>query len=96
MQQNPYEPPKEVDSPPTTPSSMAVGLSIGATFLAAWICGGITCYGVGVFGEISAKVFGYEQNADLREIGWMLGIPAALFVMVLIPVISYWLFKKRY
>lgn len=94
MDENPYQPPKELGSRPTAPSYMTVGLSIGGTFLAAWICGGITCYTVGVSGEISAKVLGYEQNGDLREIGWMLGIPVALIVMVLISICSYWLFIK--
>jgi hypothetical protein len=74
---------------------MKIGLMIGGTFLSAWICGGITCYSVGLSGELAAKSFGYEQNGDLREIGWTLGIPVALVVMVLIPIFSIWLFMKR-
>ena len=89
---SPKEPPS---ARPTLPSSMACGVLLGTSILAAWICGGITCYSVGVTGELSAKSLGYEQNAGLREIGWTLGIPLALVIMVLIPILTLWLFKKR-
>src|SRR5687768_8293528 len=95
MDENPYQPPTEVSPRPTTPSQLKIGLMIGGTVWAAWIFGGITCYSVGVSGELRAKALGYEQNENLRELGWTLGIPVALVVMVLISIFSYWLFMKR-
>ena len=87
MELNPYEPPKE-PSELTARTGLALGLLLLLSIPSGCICGGITCYSVGVAGEVSANVFGYEQNPDLREAGWILGIPIGLLVLVLVTVLA--------
>ena len=95
MDENPYEPPKELNSRRTARSGVMIWLLVVASLPAAFFCGGITCYSVGAGGELSARAFGYEQNAYLRELGWTLGIPIGLVVIVLVPILVVWIDRRR-
>ena len=88
MEQNPYESPKEVNSLPAVKAGAAFGTLLLLSIPAGCICGGITCYTVGETGERTG-VFGSKHD------GWLLGIPIALGVVVLIPFLGLWLFGKR-
>ena len=92
MPENPYRPPK-------MPPERRVGLVLSAWFVAsipaAFVCGGMTCYAVGVTGEVAAKIGGYEQNAAWREAGWNVGIPIALVVTSALIALAAWHFRSR-
>jgi hypothetical protein len=94
MEENPYESPKDTGPSPYRIATGA-GLALIASIPAACICGGITCYSVGVTGEVAASVFGYEGNAKFREMGWFVGIPIALLVVVLIPLVRFRRFVRK-
>jgi hypothetical protein len=85
MADNPYQPPA---TPPETPGKKQAFILVGgfvAAVPAALICGGITCYSVGVAGEEVAH----------SEAGWLLGIPVGLAVTIGLLVLAAWLFIKR-
>lgn len=89
MEENPYESPKEVGSPPTVKAGMALGVLLLLSIPAGCICGGITCYAVGITGEMPPGMFGANEG------GWLLGIPLGLIVVVLVPVLVVRFFGRR-
>jgi hypothetical protein len=94
MEPNPYEAPKEPAGLTARSGLAIVGLLL-LSIPAGCICGGITCFSTGVVGEESARVFGYEQNAVLRESGWIIGIPIGILVLVLVPVLAFRIGTRR-
>src|SRR5712671_4103137 len=90
MDQNPYESPKEVSSPPTIKAGVALGTLLLLSIPAGCVCGGVTCFSVGVTGEAASKVL------DTRpEAGFIMGIPIGLIVLLLIPALAIRFFGKR-
>ena len=85
MSENPYESPKEQNQPPRKPYQIAAatGCLVAASIPAGFICGGITCYSVGVAGE-----------AVNTEAGWTLDILPALIVIVLVPCLAYFAIRR--
>jgi hypothetical protein len=83
MNENPYQSPKEQNQR-AYKVIPGVGCLLAAAVPAGFICGGITCYSVGVAGE-----------AANTEAGWTWGIPVAMIVAVLIPVLAYVVFRSR-
>ena len=68
---------------------MALGVLLLLAIPAGCICGGITCFSVGIaFASSSNYANGYH-------VGWLLGIPIGLVIVVLIPVLAVLLFGKR-
>jgi hypothetical protein len=89
VEQNPYESPKEVNSPPTTKARMALGTLLLLAIPAGCICGGTTCFSFGV---------AYDRSSNLANgyyVGWLLGIPIGLVIVALIPVLAVLFFGKR-
>jgi hypothetical protein len=89
MEQNPYVSPKEVESSPTITAGMALGVLLLMAIPAGCICGGMTCFSVGI---------AYDRSSDLANgyyVGWLLGIPIGLAIVVLIPVLAVLFFGKR-
>ena len=83
MTENSYESPKEQSEPShkADRAKMATGcLLVAALFPAVFICGGITCYSVGIAGE-----------AVNTEAGWALGI---LLVVALVFLLAYLLIRR--
>ena len=82
---NPYESPKEQNRPAHTAYKLAplAGCLLAASVPAAFICGGITCYSAGIAGE-----------AVNTEAGWTLGIPIALIIVALIPLLTYLVVRR--
>ena len=90
MDENPYESPKEVSPPPRIKAGIALGVLLLAAIPAGCICGGITCYSVGLTGEAATKVFDTPPDA-----GFIIGIPIGLVVVVLVPALAVQLFGKK-
>jgi hypothetical protein len=90
MDQNPYESPKEVSSPPTVKAGVALGVLLLLSVPAGCICGGITCWTSGVIGEMTV-----EQNGGPTDAGYVIGILIGLLVVMLIPVLTIRFFGKR-
>jgi hypothetical protein len=90
MDENPYQSPKEVNSPPTVKAGVAlVGLLL-LSIPAGCICGGITCWTSGVVGEMTV-----EKHGGPIDAGFVVGIPIGLVVVVLVPLLAVWLFRTR-
>jgi hypothetical protein len=83
MEPNPYEAPKE-SGEFTVRSGLTFAVLLLLAMPSACICGGITCYAVGVAGEMSAAAVGYEEVTEIREAGWLVGIPIGLVVLALV------------
>jgi hypothetical protein len=83
---NPYESPKAQNQPTRSASNLvpAAGCLLAASVPAAFFCGGITCYSAGLAGE-----------AAQTEAGWLLGIPLALLVAALVPLLTYLALRRR-
>ena len=84
MEQNPYESPKEVQHRPKR-SLLAVATATVVIGSVGCICGGITWYSVGVFGEYIAGdtfiLFPGNDPVLVGTPGWFLGVPLGLLVM---------------
>lgn len=89
MNENPYESPKEVSSPPTVKAGMAIGVLLLMAIPAGCICGGVTCFGVGTAGDVVAG--GQYPNVN----AWLLAIPIGLIVVVMIPVLAVRLLGRQ-
>ena len=90
METNPYESPKEVPSQPRVKAGIALGVLLLLSIPAGCICGSVTCYSVGLTGEAATKVFDTPPDA-----GFIIGIPIALVVVVLVPALAVHFFGKR-
>ena len=90
IDQNPYESPKEVSSPPTVKAGVAIGGLLLLSIPAGCICGGITCWTSGVVGEMTV-----EKHGGPIDAGFVVGIPIGLVVVVLVPLLAVWLFGTR-
>ncbi len=79
---NPYESPKEANSPPTVKAGIAIGALLLASIPAGCICGNFTCHSV-------------MAATRWNQAGTFLGMSLGLAIMVLVPVLAVWLFGKR-
>ena len=79
---NPYESPKEVNSPPTVKSGVAIGTLLLLSIPAGCICGNYTCSSV-------------MAAARWSQAGTFIGMSLGLAIMVLVPVMAVWIFGKR-
>ena len=77
-----YESPKEVSSPPTVKDGVAVGALLLLSIPAGCVCGGVTCHKV-------------AAATRPNEVGIFLGMLLGFAIVVLVPILSVWLFAKR-
>jgi hypothetical protein len=89
MEQNPYESPKTVSRAPTIKTGMAIGVLLLLAIPSGCFCGGITCFSAGIVADR------FSSGTGAYYIGWLIGLPIGLVVVVLIPVLAVLLFGKR-
>lgn len=82
MDENPYQPPKELNSRPTARQGIAIGVLLLLAIPSGCVCGGVTCLTISP---------GYPDPEGVSLWGIILG----LAVVVAVPILAVYFFGKR-